>query len=102
MNIRPEPSHFPAAPGLRERVEQAIESLLQLLDAIDGDADLEPALGSPEASLPECVRYLGDTIPDTTQERWAAGHGDELELDPGDDGRSGRPARRRTGLRSSF
>jgi hypothetical protein len=71
MNMRPEPAHFQtdqvanlatrsnAANTLRQRIEAAIESLLRLLDELDGDPDLE---------------------------QWAAGSGDGLELDPADDG----------------
>jgi hypothetical protein len=46
MRMRPLPTLFLAdAPTMRERVEAAIETLLQLLDEIDGDADLEPTMG---------------------------------------------------------
>lgn len=44
MNMRPAPNAFPAM--LRQRIEQAIEGLLQLLDAIDSHPDLEPSLGA--------------------------------------------------------
>jgi hypothetical protein len=87
MNQRPEPTTFlPDVPTVRALIERAIEGLLQLLDDLDGDADLEPSLGAPEARLPDWLRYVGSIIRDTTQEHWAAGYGDELELDPGDDG----------------
>lgn len=92
MNVRFEPARSPAdqmanlatrsctADDLRERIERAIESLLALLDTIDGDADLEPSLGAPERAPPECRRYLADIITDTTQEAWAAGAADDQEL----------------------
>jgi hypothetical protein len=92
MNRRPDPTLFLAVtPSMRDRIEAAIEGLLQLLDALDGDADLEPTLGAPEMPLPDCRHYLADIFPDTSQERWAAGYGDDLELDPGDDGLADEP-----------
>ena len=33
---------------IRSRMEAAIERLIETLDAMDGDPDLEPSLGSPE------------------------------------------------------
>ena len=53
MNPRPEPTTFlPDAPTVRVLIERAIESLLQLLDDLDGDADLEP---SPGRQRPACL-----------------------------------------------
>lgn len=86
MKVRPEPSLFPAMPGIRERIEQAIESLLALLDTIDGDPDLEPSLGAPEVPLPSLTSYLPDRFAFTSQEPWADGGGDEREADPAQDG----------------
>jgi hypothetical protein len=66
-------------PSMRRLIEDAVESLLLLLDEIDGDADIEeddspedvgdaePSLGAPE------VGYL------CSQTRWAQGRGDDLE-----------------------
>lgn len=39
-----------SAPSLRQQAEEAIEQLIGLLDALDGDADLEPN-GDLEPSL---------------------------------------------------
>ena len=36
--------------GMRRRMENAIERLIAALDAIDGDPDLEPSLGSVEGN----------------------------------------------------
>lgn len=86
MNMRPNPDAHPISgvsaqvePKLRQRVEQAIEALLLLLDVIDGDPDLEPSLGAPEAALPNSLRYVGTILVGTSQERWAAGADDEEE-----------------------
>ena len=77
MNQRPEPTTFlPDVPTVRTLIERAIESLLQLLDTIDGDADLEPSLGAPEARLPDGLAYVGSWIGATTQEHWSDGRGD--------------------------
>ena len=45
---RPVPTTFIAVTStMRGGIENVIEELLQLLDEIDGDADLEPSLGAP-------------------------------------------------------
>lgn len=62
---------------MRERIEQAIESLLALLDTIDGDADLEPSLGAPEVWLPDVVGFVPNRFRSTSQEHWSDGRGDE-------------------------
>ncbi len=36
-----------AAASLREQIEADIDRLIGLLDALDGDPDLEPSLGAP-------------------------------------------------------
>jgi hypothetical protein len=66
-------------PAMRRLIEDTVESLLLLLDEIDGDADIEEDdppedAGDAEASLgaPE-VGYL------RSQTRWAQGRGDDLE-----------------------
>jgi hypothetical protein len=80
MNQRPEPATFlHNAPTVRMLIEQAIESLLALLDTIDGEADLEPSLGAPERPPPECRLYLADIFNETSQEIWAAGGNDDQE-----------------------
>lgn len=58
-----------AAAALRRRMEKAVESLLAALDIMDGDADLEPALGSPEVGYGRRRRTAGTL----DQRRWAAG-----------------------------
>lgn len=94
MNQRPEPTTFlPDVPTVRTLIEQAIEGLLQLLDDLDGDADLEPTLGAPEVGLPDFTRYLCRTFEGTTQEHWSGGRGDleeeeqhDAEYDPAEAG----------------
>ena len=54
----------------RVKLEIAIEKAIALLDRIDGDADLEPSLGSTS-----CIGALGPQ----SQEHWAAGSSDDLE-----------------------
>lgn len=50
MNARPDPMLFLAVtPSMRQRIESTVETLLTLLDIIDGDADLEDDFtGEPE------------------------------------------------------
>ena len=42
---KPRKKPFRVSRERRERIEAAVDGLLQLLDAIDGDPDLEPSLG---------------------------------------------------------
>ncbi len=93
--------------ALRDRLEDTIEALIALLDAIDGDADLEPTFGDIPASgfdegeeddaeeddgtrepslgsvelypsLAPCYRPLWD------QRRWGHSSRSDRELDAGD------------------
>jgi hypothetical protein len=94
MNRRPEPTLFLAdTPAMREHVEAAIESLLQLLDALDSDPDLEPSLGAPEVGLPDVIGFVPNRFRSTTQEHWSDGRGDleeeeqhDAEYDPAEAG----------------
>lgn len=62
MNARPDPVLFLAVtPSMRSRIEATIEHLLALLDAIDGDPDLEDGSDAePEPLEP----YLADAASD--------------------------------------
>lgn len=91
MNMRPRPTEFPAT--LRQRVEQAIESLLALLDTLDGNPDLEPSLGAPEVWLPDVIGFVPNRFYSTSQECWCDGRGDldeeeqhDAEHDPAEAG----------------
>jgi hypothetical protein len=63
-------AHLPAAdtglPITREQVEAQIESLIDLLDTLDGDRDAEPSLGwqtgnqSPEHHSQAAIDFCGD------------------------------------------
>lgn len=55
--------------ALRQRLEAAVERAIAALDAYDGDADLEPSLGS-----------IGDRWP-SDQRGWVQGAADERESD---------------------
>jgi hypothetical protein len=55
--------------ALRRAMERAVERLLNALDALDGDVDLEPALGSPEVGS-VYNRRLAGTL---DQRRWSIG-----------------------------
>ena len=55
--------------ALRSRMERAVERLLDALDALDGDADMEPAIGSPEVGS-VYNRRLAGTL---DQRRWSVG-----------------------------
>lgn len=70
-----------AQPTLRERVEAAVEDLIALLDAIDGDADIE------EDDPPEEVDVLEDTDPYEPDGHYlpTSPWGDRLNQDPADD-----------------
>lgn len=59
MNALPDQTSFmPMTPALRARIEAAIERLVALLDAIDGDPDLE-LMGDDEPSLGWTFRHDG-------------------------------------------
>lgn len=49
MNVRANPSDFlPLTPSRRQRIERTVELLIAMLDAMDGEPDLEqPATRSP-------------------------------------------------------
>lgn len=73
----------PVSIKLRARMEAAVEHLLALLDALDGDPDEEPILGSPEIGLTRNFQTPDGAwhqMP-MTQERWVAGGFDDRELD---------------------
>jgi hypothetical protein len=66
---------------------------LLLLDAIDGDPDLEPSLGAPEVDLPDVIGFVPNRSRATSQERWSDGRGDleeeeqhDAEYDPAEAG----------------
>jgi hypothetical protein len=48
------PRRASARINLRQQLEQAVEAAIAALDALDGDADLEPAVGAPESP---CARF---------------------------------------------
>lgn len=61
MNARPAPTLFlPMSRAMRMRIEATIEQLVGLLDAIDGDPDLEAANDDEDG---------GDAEPDSDDER---------------------------------
>jgi len=62
---------------LRERVEDAIERLIAMLDALDGDADFEPG-NDDEPSMGWSYSFDGVPVPP------AADGGDDRELDEAD------------------
>lgn len=65
-----------AAPRFqRQFIEDTIESLITYLDALDGDADCEPWLASPECH----PQIRGYTAGDGSQQRWAYGSSDDGE-----------------------
>ena len=55
----------------RAALEAAVAAAIALLDAMDGDADLEPTLGAPEATLG--VMRPGRLVRAMDQRRWAQG-----------------------------
>lgn len=61
-----------ARPLTRKELEAEIDRLISLLDTADGDTDLEPSLGAPDA-------YTGSW-------RNAGGNDDDRELDSEDEG----------------
>jgi hypothetical protein len=62
-------------PGMRRLIEDAIASLILLLDEIDGDDDMEPSLGS---------LWPGNHL------NWAGGTTDDCEIEDEDDLDDGR------------
>jgi len=73
---------------LRRRIAGRIEADLALLDALDGDPDIEPGLGAPEPVLGGGLVYARDGrgCRFEEQERWADGVADDREQDAGDEG----------------
>lgn len=78
--------HFPhvspqeLAAVVADRIEahaRAMDALIVLLDALNGDPDLEPSLGAPEAkvNLPWGTVFMVRT-PDGDQSMWADGEND--------------------------
>lgn len=79
MTAHPNPATFlRTRPRLRTRIEDAIERLIAMLDALDGDADFEPG-NDDEPSFGWA--YSFDGAPLTS----AADRGDDRELDQSDD-----------------
>lgn len=64
-----------ALPETRLELEQLIEAAISRLDDFDGDPDLEPSLGAPEARRADWWNNAD------TQETWAGGSDDGRELD---------------------
>lgn len=63
-------------PTRRARLEAWIERAIDLLDSLDGDAELEPSLGSVNSSANYCT--AGDQL------FWTGGANDDREQDAGD------------------
>jgi hypothetical protein len=57
---------------MRQRIENAIEAMIEALDALDPDGEAEPSLGSVAVA------------PNESQEYWAAGNRPDIEHDPAD------------------
>lgn len=72
----------------RREIEATIERLIEILDAIDGDPDLEPSLASPEHYPRTTLIWAYDGEPyrdnDASQVNWARGASDDREVDDGD------------------
>jgi hypothetical protein len=66
-------------PSMRSLIEDAVESLLLLLDEIDGDADIEE--DDPPEDAGDAEPSLGAPGPAyfASQTHWAQGRGDDLE-----------------------
>ena len=76
----------------RKHLDDKIERLIALRDALDEDPDAEPSLGSPEADL-RVIPGRGHQ----DQREWAKGGGGDLEADDSDredDDECGEPASR--------
>ncbi len=90
-------SNAPALPAPidREAIEDEIQRLIGILDAIDPDPDLEPSLGwSPYNGLPNGVDLEGDEPDDEpslgaleiiSQVTWGSSACEDFELDTCDD-----------------
>lgn len=66
--------------AIGEDIADARDVLIAALDKFDGDADLEPWLGSPE---PKWRQFVGGNFSvDCGQLNWTAGNRDDRELDP--------------------
>lgn len=99
---------LPGDDALRERIEAAIEGLLDLLDALDGDVDAEPdeddepTLGFPESRAWSCCGHSQDDCEEDdcdaepslgslegyepgNQEHWAHSSGSDGERDAGEE-----------------
>src|SRR4051794_14408292 len=61
----------------RQEIENEIERLIGVLDALDGDADREPWLASPENHSAIAGYYNGPAQGD--QQHWARGSDDDAE-----------------------
>lgn len=66
----------PAAIPARQLVEQIVETLIDLLDRLDGDVDNEPCLGSVGGTAATLV---------IDQRLWASGTMDDAEHDVADE-----------------
>jgi hypothetical protein len=91
-------------PAMRALIEDAIESLILLLDEIDGDAELEdggdaePTLGAGESPFPQgaIIGEQGQLVPfQPNQAAWGLerpGTVDEAEIDDDEDGADAEPS----------
>lgn len=69
------------AGATRARIEREIDRLIELLDAIDGDLDLEPSLGWPQAGPDEIATNSSHDDREEEHE-----HGGDVVDEPHDDG----------------
>lgn len=71
----------------RQRLEAAIERAIEALNAMDGDPDDEPALGSITCiGVFTCPIHAKPIYGSYDQTPWASGANDEREQDAGDEG----------------
>ncbi|WP_034884909.1 hypothetical protein [Ensifer aridi] len=85
---------IPEIQRARQRIEAKIQELIEILDLLDGDADLEPALGWPLLGprvLVEAAYFDDDRE-----------HEDEREDDPAERGIADLDGREEQGLNYSF
>lgn len=66
---------LPDALRLRRLLEQTVERALELLDRLDGDADLEPSLAMHEVRAWECQATAWEHAP------WAMDESADLEVE---------------------